>query len=105
MVLLRLSPAVPYVLLNYALGLSRVRLLDYVGASIGMLPVVAAYVYSGKVAGDLATLAAGAGSPRGPLYYALIGLGFASTVAVTIVVTRLARRAINQELAADEREA
>ena len=39
--LLRMSPAVPFVLLNYALGLSRVKLLDYVAASIGMLPVVA----------------------------------------------------------------
>jgi uncharacterized membrane protein YdjX (TVP38/TMEM64 family) len=102
MVLLRMSPAVPFVLLNYALGLSRVRLLDYVGASIGMLPVVAAYVYSGKVAGDLATLAAGAAPPRGPAYYALIVLGFASTVAVTVIATRLARRAINHELASDE---
>ena len=39
--LLRMSPAVPFVLLNYALGLSRIKLLDYVAASIGMLPVVA----------------------------------------------------------------
>ena len=51
--LLRMSPAVPFVLLNYVLGLSRVRLVDYVAASIGMLPVVAMYVYTGKVAGDL----------------------------------------------------
>jgi uncharacterized membrane protein YdjX (TVP38/TMEM64 family) len=102
MVLLRLSPAVPYVLLNYALGLSRVRLVDYVGASIGMLPVVAAYVYSGKLAGDLATLAAGAAPPRGPVYYTLIAVGFASTVAVTVIATRLAHRAITNELASDE---
>jgi uncharacterized membrane protein YdjX (TVP38/TMEM64 family) len=104
MVLLRLSPAVPYVLLNYALGLSRVRLVDYVGASIGMLPVVAAYVYSGKIAGDLATLAAGAAPPRGPVYFALIAIGFASTVAVTVIATRLARRAISHELASGEGE-
>jgi len=96
--LLRMSPAVPFVLLNYALGLSRVRLLDYVAASIGMLPVVAMYVYSGKVAGDLASLAGGVAQPRGPLYYASIGLGLASTIAVTIVVTRIAKKAIEQEL-------
>ncbi len=96
--LLRMSPAVPYTLLNYALGLSRVRLLDYVVGSIGMLPVVAAYVYTGKIAGDLATLASGAAQPRGTAYYLLIGLGFVSTVAVTIVATRIARQAIEQEL-------
>jgi uncharacterized membrane protein YdjX (TVP38/TMEM64 family) len=97
--LLRMSPAVPFVLLNYALGLSRIKLLDYVAASIGMLPVVAMYVYTGKVAGDLATLASGAAQPRGPMYYAMIGLGFASTVGVTIYVTRIARHAIEHELA------
>jgi uncharacterized membrane protein YdjX (TVP38/TMEM64 family) len=85
--LLRMSPAVPFVLLNYALGLSRVKLLDYVAASIGMLPVVALYVYAGKIAGDIATLASGSAQPRGALYYALIGLGLASTVAVTVFVT------------------
>lgn len=98
--LLRMSPAVPFVLLNYALGLSRVRLVDYVAASIGMLPVVAMYVYTGKVAGDLATLASGSAQPRGPMYYAMIGLGFVSTVAVTVYVTRIAKQAIEQELAA-----
>ena len=37
--LLRLSPIFPFTLLNYALGLTRVRLRDYVLASfIGMLP-------------------------------------------------------------------
>lgn len=98
--LLRMSPAVPFVLLNYALGLSRIKLLDYVAASIGMLPVVALYVYTGKVAGDLATLASGTAQPRGWLYYTTIGLGFLSTVAITIVVTRIAKQAIEHEIAA-----
>jgi len=93
--LLRMSPAVPYVLLNYALGLSRVRLADYVAGSIGMLPVVAMYVYTGKVAGDLAALASGAAAPRGTAYYALLALGLGSTVAVTLLVTRMARRAVD----------
>jgi uncharacterized membrane protein YdjX (TVP38/TMEM64 family) len=98
--LLRMSPAVPFVLLNYALGLSRVRLRDYVAGSIGMLPVVAMYVYSGKVAGDLATLAAGAAQPRGTVYYTMIGLGLVATIAVSVVVTRIARQAIEHEMGA-----
>jgi len=93
--LLRMSPAVPYVLLNYALGLSRVRLMDYIAGSIGMLPVVAMYVYSGKVAGDLAALASGAAAPRGAAYYVLLSLGLGSTVLVTLLVTRMARRAVD----------
>jgi len=99
--LLRMSPAVPYVLLNYALGLSRVRLADYVAGSIGMLPVVAMYVYTGKVAGDLAALASGAAAPRGSAYYALLVLGLGASLAVTILVTRLARTAVDAAVRED----
>jgi uncharacterized membrane protein YdjX (TVP38/TMEM64 family) len=94
--LLRLSPAVPYTLLNYALGLSRVRFRDYIAGSIGMLPAVTMYVYSGKVAGDLASLASGTTAPKGVAYYSLLGLGLAATVAVTVVITRIARKAIDE---------
>jgi uncharacterized membrane protein YdjX (TVP38/TMEM64 family) len=36
--LLRLSPAFPFNLLNYALGLTKVRFVDYAVACLGMLP-------------------------------------------------------------------
>lgn len=98
--LLRLSPAVPYTLLNYALGLSRVTFKDYLLGTIGMVPVVAVYVYSGKVAGDLASLAAGA-QLGGRAYYWLLALGLVATILVTVYVTRLARRAIEEAIAAE----
>jgi uncharacterized membrane protein YdjX (TVP38/TMEM64 family) len=92
--LLRLSPIVPFVLLNYVLGISRVRFRDYMVGTVGMLPAVAAYVYAGKVAGDLATLAAGVATPRGPTYYALLTVGLAATVLATVLITRAAARAV-----------
>lgn len=92
--LLRLSPIVPYVLLNYVLGISRVSVRDYMVGLAGMLPAVAAYVYAGKVAGDLATLAAGAATPRGPMYYVLLTAGLAATILATVLITRAAARAI-----------
>jgi uncharacterized membrane protein YdjX (TVP38/TMEM64 family) len=92
--LLRLSPAVPFTLLNYLLGLTRVRFADFVVASVGMLPGTLLYVYTGKVAGDVAA-AAGRGAPaRGAGYYAVLALGLAATVAVTVLLTRAARRAL-----------
>ncbi len=94
--LLRLSPIFPFSLLNYALGLTRVRLADYIVASFGMLPGTLLYVYSGKVAGELAALAGSAGVERGGSYYAVIGIGFAATAIVTILVTRVARRALHE---------
>lgn len=92
--LLRLSPAFPFNLLNYALGLTRVRFADYAIASVGMLPGTLLYVYSGKVVGDLAALAGGAAPPRGAGGTLLLVVGLAATVVATALVTRIARRAL-----------
>ena len=71
--LLRLSPIVPYVLLNYALGLSRVRFRDFLVACVGMIPAIVMYTcYYGKVVGDVAKLAAGVAPPHGREYYILL---------------------------------
>ncbi len=92
--LTRLSPVFPFNLLNYAFGLTRVPLADYVLASwIGMMPGTVMYVYLGSLAGDLA----GRGpASRTPAEWALYAIGLAATVAVTIYVTRLARRSLDR---------
>jgi uncharacterized membrane protein YdjX (TVP38/TMEM64 family) len=92
--LLRLSPVFPFSFLNYALGLSQVRLRDYVIACIGMLPATVLYVYYGQVIGDVAALAGGAASDKDTGYWMVTGLGLVATIAVTSVVTRIARRAL-----------
>src|SRR5713101_8059530 len=92
--LLRLSPVFPFNLLNYALGLTRVRFADYLVASAGMVPGTILYVYYGKLIGDVSALAGGAAVEKGPGYYAVLVLGLAATVAVTTVVTRTARRSL-----------
>jgi len=92
--LLRLSPVFPFNLLNYALGLTQVRFVDYLIASAGMIPGTVLYVYYGKLAGDVATLAGGAPVEKGTGYYAVLILGLLATIVVTAVVTRTARRAL-----------
>ena len=94
MFLLRLSPAVPFVLLNYALALSGARYRVFLVASVGMLPATVLYVYYGKVAGDVAKVAAGLVPPRGPEYYVLLVVGLAATVAATHAITKAARNAM-----------
>jgi len=94
--LLRLSPLVPFNLLNYALGLTRVRFADYLVASVGMLPGTLLYVYYGKVAGDVARLAAGTSVRRDGGYYVVLGLGLVATIVVTALVSRTARRALRE---------
>lgn len=84
--LLRLSPVFPFSLLNYALGLTRVRLIDYVIGMIGIVPGTFLYVYYGKVGGDLAS--------RAPTNAALLIVGLVATIAVTVLITQAARRAL-----------
>jgi uncharacterized membrane protein YdjX (TVP38/TMEM64 family) len=101
--LLRLSPVFPFSFGNYALGLTRVSLVDYVAGAAGMLPGTFLYVYLGSLAGDVASAAAG-GADTGKTVLTAIGL--AATVVVTVFVTRIARRALAdasaQDLAAKE---
>ena len=94
--LLRLSPAFPFTLLNYALGLTRVRLADYALASFGMIPGTLLYVYYGKVAGDVVAASGGHGAERGIGGWIVLGLGLVATVLVTVQVTRVARRALRE---------
>ncbi len=94
--LLRLSPAFPFSLMNYALGLTSVRTWHYVLACIAMLPGTFLWVYYGKALGSLAAIAAGTAPDRGAEQWIFLGVGLAATVAVTAYVTGIARRALKE---------
>ena len=97
--LLRLSPIFPFTLLNYALGLTRVRLRDYVLASfLGMLPGTFLYVYLGSSVANVAALASGKATSGGPWQHVLFWGGLAATILVVVLVTRTARQALNRSL-------
>jgi uncharacterized membrane protein YdjX (TVP38/TMEM64 family) len=106
--LLRLSPVIPFNLLNYALGTTRIDFGDYLTASLGMIPSTFLYVYYGKVAGDIALMAGGVKPGQGPGYYELHAVGLVATILATMLVTRRARkalRAITKEDAVTREEA
>jgi uncharacterized membrane protein YdjX (TVP38/TMEM64 family) len=90
--LTRLSPVFPFNLLNFAYGLTNVRISHYMLASwIGMLPGTIMYVYFGSVAEDVASVGSG---EKGGAEWALTIVGFLAAIAVMILVTRVARRAL-----------
>lgn len=90
----RLSPAFPFVLLNYLLGLTKVRTGAYVLANLlGMLPGTFLYVYIGAVAGEALN---GTPDNSGPFRKILTVVGLFATIGVVVLVTRLARRALAQ---------
>jgi uncharacterized membrane protein YdjX (TVP38/TMEM64 family) len=98
--LLRLSPVFPFNLLNYSLGLSQISLKDYVTGSVGMLPGTIMYVYLGSLAGNLATLGTDSSqTPEAAMVQWIVRIvGLIATVAVTLYVTRIARRALSEAL-------
>jgi uncharacterized membrane protein YdjX (TVP38/TMEM64 family) len=94
--LTRLSPLFPFNLLNYAFGLTSVRVRDYVVASwAGTLPGTIVYVYLGSLAGDLTRAATGE-SQRSIAEWALYALGLLATIGVAVYVTRVSTRALKQ---------
>ncbi|MDJ0508607.1 MAG: TVP38/TMEM64 family protein [Crocosphaera sp.] len=96
--LTRLSPVFPFVILNYAFGITQVSLKDYILASwIGMMPGTIMYVYIGSLIGNIATLGAG-GREKTPLEWGLYIIGLIATVLVTVYVTKIAKKALNNQL-------
>lgn len=86
--LLRLSPLVPFSLSNYLYGLTAVRFLPYLATSwVAMLPATVLYVSLGAAGRKI-----GEKAPRSPWEWALLAAGLAATVAVTVLLTRVAKR-------------
>ncbi|MFW6050262.1 MAG: TVP38/TMEM64 family protein [Myxococcota bacterium] len=91
--LLRVSPLVPYAGLNYVLGLTRVRFVDYALASPAMLPTVFMYVYAGTLS-RRAVAVLGGNETMTVLEVVMLVVGLAATVAATWIVARKARAAL-----------
>jgi uncharacterized membrane protein YdjX (TVP38/TMEM64 family) len=98
--LLRLQPVnLPFAVLNYALGLTSVRLRDYILASwLGMLPETILYVYAGSVVRDLASVLSGGFSWVSPWQKLLFWGGLIATGVLVVFLTKLARRALEEEI-------
>ncbi|MFB2882078.1 TVP38/TMEM64 family protein [Floridanema aerugineum] len=99
--LTRLSPVFPFTLLNYALGITKVSLTDYILGSIGMIPGTIMYVYLGSLAGNIAMIGAG-NVPTNPqaetAQWIIRIVGFIATVAVTIYITHLAKKSLQESV-------
>ncbi|MCC5630955.1 TVP38/TMEM64 family protein [Nostoc sphaeroides] len=96
--LTRLSPIFPFNLLNYGFGITGVSLKDYFIGSVGMIPGTVMYVYIGSLGGNLAMIGTETQPTNPTLQWAIRILGLIATVAVTVYVTRIARKALEEEL-------
>lgn len=91
--LTRLAPVFPFNLLNYGFGLTGVKWVHYAIATlIGMLPGTVMYVYLGSL-GRLV----GESARKSPAEIVLYVLGFIAAVVVTVLVTRIAKKALRNQ--------
>jgi uncharacterized membrane protein YdjX (TVP38/TMEM64 family) len=98
--LLRLSPVLPFNLLNYALALTGVRLRDFVaGSAVGMFPATVLYVYLGSLVTSTAELWSGQPPTAGLLGGALTWGGLVATLMVVVLLGRMSRVALKRVLA------
>lgn len=92
--LTRLSPVLPFNLLNYAFGLTKVRLRDFVLASwIGMFPGTVLIVSIGAAAKSLNDVIEGRSEATDSQKW-LFGLGLVATVLVIVLMGRIAKKAL-----------
>jgi uncharacterized membrane protein YdjX (TVP38/TMEM64 family) len=81
-VLLRLSPIVPFNLQNYALGVTAIPFWRYLGATLaGIIPGLVLYVYFG-------IFGKGLGSGPSWLEWVLLAAGILATIGLGVLVTR-----------------
>ncbi|MBW3539192.1 MAG: TVP38/TMEM64 family protein [Planctomycetes bacterium] len=96
--LLRLSPAVPFNLQNYLYGVTAIRFWPCVLASwVAMLPATFLVAYLGSLG---RSAAAGGSTSTGE--WILRGAGLAATIAVTLYITHIARKALYEQTEIDE---
>jgi uncharacterized membrane protein YdjX (TVP38/TMEM64 family) len=99
--LTRLSPIFPFNLLNYVFGVTQVSLKDYILGSLGMIPATVMYVYIGSLASDLAAIDMSnypTTTETQIIQWAIRIIGLIATIAVTVYMTRLAKKALDQSI-------
>jgi uncharacterized membrane protein YdjX (TVP38/TMEM64 family) len=103
--LTRLSPISPFVVLNYMFGLTKVSFWEYAaGSLIGMIPGTVLFVYFGAGLRSLAEVRAfsrGQG-PGGETERVIFWIGLAVTVVIVVVLAKLARNTLRQAMPASK---
>lgn len=92
--LLRLSPALPFSLQNWFLGLMPVGFWPaQIATLFGIMPGTLLYIWVASLGGEAA---AGGAADASLLRYVVLGVGLLATLVVTVVVTRKAQQKLKE---------
>jgi len=91
-ILARFTPVFPFLIGNYAFGVTGIRASHYLMATVlGTIPSAAVYTYMGFVSGDLAQFSQ-EGRTRTLEEWLLIGFGLIATIVLAWYLRRLAEK-------------
>ena len=86
-ILSRLSPIIPFFLLNYALGITKIRFIHFIFASwIGMIPGTIVYVLMGTMGGAFIN------GKKSSFEWVLLGIGLIATILVTLLISKIIKK-------------
>ena len=90
--------------MNYLFGLTRIPMHHFFIATwFSLLPLASMFVYLGSLIGDIAKLGERPAA-TGNTKWVITGIGLISTIIVTIMVTRIARRTLAGKLESIEQQ-
>jgi uncharacterized membrane protein YdjX (TVP38/TMEM64 family) len=96
--LVRLSPLLPYALVGYALGATRITFGRHaLATAIAIAPQTLLTCYIGSTVGDIAR--AGAERPRSPMEYAMLAFGIVAALLVIGLISKRTKAALQAHLA------
>ena len=85
-ILARLSPIIPFFLLNYALGITKIRFIHFIFASwVGMIPGTTVYVLMGTMGGAFIN------GKKSSFEWLLLGMGLIATILVTLLISKIVK--------------
>lgn len=85
-ILARLSPIIPFFLLNYALGITKIRFIHFIFASwVGMIPGTTVYVLMGTMGGAFIN------GKKSSFEWVLLGIGLIATILVTLLISKIVK--------------
>ncbi|CAM9546640.1 unnamed protein product [Discosporangium mesarthrocarpum] len=98
--LLRLSPVVPFSAFNYVMGLTKVSFRDYALGCFGFIPGTVAYVFIGTSASSLLGDEEDAddNSQSGTVQLIVIIVGVVATIIAVVLISIYAKKALNSAL-------
>ncbi|MEP6781796.1 MAG: VTT domain-containing protein [Gemmatimonadaceae bacterium] len=86
--LLRMSPVIPFVLSNYALGITRVKPAQFVIGTLGLAPMALSYAALGSAAGAVDV------AEKSAVSMPVVVAGLTATLILGLLVARIVKRAL-----------